>query len=329
MKIGLSRFTFYLEQIKVLSDIAAGQKNPAMWLYNHDARTPFFMLEGLAKLYSGIHNPNRFDKLKEQFKLIEDGFGQIDYYQSLSRSVAHKKQIPKESKLYIKHRLTQNAEQLDALLTDKAWLSDNHKRIKRISKRLKKADWLSPREEVEAFSEFYKSSIRNINEFVDETQGHFDNVEQDVHELRRKLRWLSIYPQALQGAAQYSDDSDTSAHLEKYLTEEIVNSPFNKLPAPAGNTYSLSINKNYFLALSWMIAELGRYKDDGLLITGLCEAMKQTPGCDDEAALARAAELLGVKQRNINDILNDAENITKTFFEENNLKHLIAGTGKL
>ena len=329
MKIGMSRFTFYLEQIKVLSDIATGQKNPALWLFNHDARTPFFMLEGLAKLYSGIHNPKRFDKLKEQFKLMEDGLGQVDYYQSLSRSFAHKKQIPKENKLYIKHRLTQSTEQLDALLIEKGWLSDNHKRIKRISKRLKKADWLNPREEVKAFSEFYKSSIRNIYEFVDETQGHFDNVEEDVHELRRKLRWLSIYPQALQGTVQYADNSETSAHLNKYLTKEIVNSPFNKLPESAGNTYSLNLNKNYFLSLSWMIAELGRYKDEGLLITGLCEAMKEAPGCEDEVALARASELLGVKQRNINDILNDAESITKTFFEENNLKHLIAGTGKL
>ena len=29
------------------------------------------------------------------------------------------------------------------------------------------------------------------------TKFHFSNVEVDVHELRRKLRWLSIYPQAL------------------------------------------------------------------------------------------------------------------------------------
>lgn len=323
MKIGLKRFTFYLEQIRVLTEIAAGQKNSSLWLYKHDARTPFIMLEGLSKLYSGIHNPKRFGKLKEQFKLIEDGLGHIDYYQSLSRSFANKKQIPAESKQYIKNRLIMHSDQLDTILLETGWLSDNNKRIKKITKKLKEADWLSPGEEVEAFSVFYKSAIRNIEKFVDVTKSHFDNVEQDVHELRRKLRWLSIYPQALQGAMQYADESVPATHLEKYLTEEIINSPFNKLPS-LDNNHSLKINKEYFLALSWMIAQLGRYKDEGLLITGLCEALEQAPGCNDEATFNKATELLGSKQRKMKDILNDAEAIALTFFEEKNLQHLIA-----
>lgn len=51
MNKGLSRFAFYTQQIEVLLNKAREQRNPAMWLFDNNARTPFFMLEGLAKIY--------------------------------------------------------------------------------------------------------------------------------------------------------------------------------------------------------------------------------------------------------------------------------------
>jgi hypothetical protein len=113
MKNGLSRFTFYLEQIKALLNNARKQKNPSLWLFSNNARSPFFMLESLAKIYAKMHNPKMFGNLKDKFKFIEDVAG---------------------------------------------------------------------------------------------TNYHFVNVENDVHELRRKLRWLSIYPQSLRGAIQFAPD---------------------------------------------------------------------------------------------------------------------------
>jgi hypothetical protein len=326
MNNGLSRFTFYTQQIKILFNKAREQKNPGMWLFNNNARTPFFMLEGLAKIYADMHNTKKFGKLKEHFELIEDGLGQIDYYLSLSIAFAAKKQIPTGCKQYIKKQLDQRVAQLNEVLADKDWLSDDNKRIKKITKKLNGANWLNPTEEVEAISGFYKASIATITEFVAETNYHFDNVEKDVHELRRKLRWLSIYPQALQGAIQYATDTKAAPHLKKYLTKEIINSPYNKFPAADNNTSFFMLHKSYFLALSWMIAQLGSLKDEGLLLTGLCEAIKQNTCCNEEETLAKAYTLLGRKQRKMQAILDNAETITKTFFKENNLQHLIART---
>jgi hypothetical protein len=73
---------------------------------------------------------------------------------------------------------------------------------------------------------------------------------------------------------------------------------------------------------------LGRLKDEGLLLTGLCEAIRQSTSCREEEALAKAYALLGKKQHKIQEILDNAEAITKTFFKENNLQHLIAGIAK-
>ena len=53
---GPARFLYYLTKLQSLFDKAAKQKNPALWLYNNDARTPLFMLEGLAKMYISINN---------------------------------------------------------------------------------------------------------------------------------------------------------------------------------------------------------------------------------------------------------------------------------
>jgi uncharacterized coiled-coil protein SlyX len=325
MKNGLNRFGFYTQQVEGLMNQAREQRAPAMWLFKNNARTPFFMLEGLAKIYAGMHNTKKFGKLKEHFKLVEDGLGQIDYYNWLSIAFASKKEISAQCRQYVRNQLDQRVILLNKVLADEDWLSDNNKRIKKMTKKLSEASWLNPVKEVEAITAFYEKSIAGISEFVARTNYQFDNVEKDVHELRRKLRWLSIYPQALQGAIQYGRETRAAAHLKKYLTEEIINSPYNKLPAAGNNTSFIMLHKSCFLALSWMIEKLGIIKDEGLLLTGLCEAIKQSTGCTEEAALKKAYLQLGRKQRRLREILDDAEVITKTFFEEKNLQHLLAG----
>jgi len=326
MKKGLSRFMFYTDQLKALLNEARDQNNPAMWLFKNNARTPSFMLEALARIYSEMHNPKRFGKLKDQFKLIEDGLGQIDYYNMLYQAFSTGKRIPAMYRNYIKSRLEQSAADLNETLTDKEWLPKPGVRIKKITKKLKDANWMASGKEIEALSDIYRSSIAEIEEFVAGKSYTYDNVEVDVHELRRKLRWLSIYPQALRGAIQYAEGRRSSQRLKKYLTEEILNSPYNKLPQPGSNASFLLLNKNYFLCLSWMIAKLGELKDEGLLLTGLTEAIKQVTSGTDEEVMSKAKSLLGRNQRSMQTILDEAEEITKTFISEKILQHLITVT---
>ncbi len=314
-----------MDQITILLEKARVQNDPAGWLFANNARTPFFMLEGLAKLYGGIHNTKKFGKIKKQFKLIEDGLGQLDYYNWLSIAFNDKKQITSACREYVKVQSQKQAAQLNELLVDKGWIPDDNRRIKKIVNKLDEIEWMNPEEEAAAISAYYEKAVSSITDFVAESNYCFDNVENDVHELRRRLRWLSIYPQAMQGVIRYAEKIDSAGHLKKYLTPEIVNSPYNKLPVPGDNTSFVLLNKNYFLALSWMIAKLGSLKDEGLLVTGLCEAVKQTTGCSEEDALTEAYNQLGGEQRKMREILDEAETVTRTFFEEDNLKHLISG----
>lgn len=328
MKKGFNRFNFYIQQIRDLMEKARAEKDPAMWLFQNNARTPFFMLEALSRIYGGIHNRKEFDKLRLRFKQIEDGLGQIDYFNSLYLAFQSDKKINPEYVDYMKQRMDESSSRLNELLIGEGWLTDKHVRIEKIITKLEDADWLKPTKEVDEMAEFYKASIDNINELISKTRYLFDNVEEDVHEIRRRLRWLSIYPQAMQGVFQYDAASHAPAYLNKYLTKEITDSPFNKLPPPGSNTSFVILNKYYFLALSWMIAKLGVLKDEGLLITGLAEAIRHNTGCSDKDAIRESCAMSGVKQSRIQEILDEAEAVTKKFIKEKNLKHLIVKTIK-
>lgn len=329
MKNGSVRFKYYLNQLQVLLTKASKQKNPGLWLYQNNARTPMFMLEGLSKLYAGMHNKKKFSKIKEHAKLLEDTLGAIDYYDSFAKKFAGNKAIPAAIVNYLQAQAREKTQSLNEILAEKEWLGEKSKRIAKISSKLKDAGWLDAKDEVKTMKKFYEKAIAEIIAFATAEDFHFDNVEADVHELRRKLRWLSIYPQAMQGCIQLVKTKPAAKHLNKYLTPEIVNSPFNKLPDAGSNTHFLLLDQNRFLSLSWMIAELGKLKDNGLGIIAIKEALEQTSGLSEKQAQAKAYKLTGSKQLSLNTILKNADAICAIYFKEKNLEQLIAATAAL
>ena len=326
MKNGLIRFDHFLNQLQELLAKSSKQKNPALWLYQNNARTPLFMLEGLAKLYSGIHNKKKFGKLKAQFKLLEDTIGAIDYYDSFAKEFIKNKKIPAAITTYIQAQSREKLQSLNEILKEKEWLIEGNIRMEKIRKKLAKADWEKEKEEVESIQGFYMLSIKEILNFINKKDFHFENVESDVHEFRRKLRWLSIYPQTLQGSIQLSKAKSTPKFLSKYLTKEITGSPYNIMPDAADHPHFLLFDKNRFYALSWMIAELGKLKDNGLRVQVIKEAILQTSATNEKEALLKAYKICGPKQVSIKQVLSKAEAICKTYCKEKNLETLIMGT---
>ena len=329
MKNGQARFDFFLTQLQTLLDKAAKQKNPALWLYQNNARTPLFMLEGLAKLYAGIHNKKKFTKLKAHFKLLEDAIGQIDYYDAFAKEFAGNKKIPATVVSYLQAQAREKIQSLNEILTEKDWIGSGKSRIEKIRKKLKKADWLDEQKDVEGVRDFYFSSINGILEFSNQKNFHFENVEKDVHELRRMLRWLSIYPQALKGCIQLSQAKKSPAYLSKYLTKAITGSPYNVMPDAGDLRYFLLLDKTRFYALSWMISELGNLKDSGLRLEVIKEALIQSGSTDEKAALIKARSFLGNRQLTGQQVLDQAEAILKTFCKEQNLESLVIGTARV
>jgi hypothetical protein len=322
-------FDFFLNRLDQLLNKAATQKNAAMWLYKNDARTTLFMLEALARLHAGIYKEKRFIKLEAKFKLLEDILGAIDYYDVFAKEFAGNKKIPKAVTAYLQAQTREKTQELNETLTQKKWLAESNNQIARIRKKLSKTGWMKEGAEVKAIYKFYVEAINHILIFLSKEDFHFENIESDVHELRRKLRWLSIYPQALRGSIQLIKAKTHPKSLDKYLTKEIITSPFNKVPDAGNNKHFLLLEQNYFYSLSWMIAELGRLKDSGLRAIVIQEALQQTSSLNDIAALKKTYQLTGKKQLTIPQLLTKADTICKTYFKEKNLEHLIVGVSKI
>jgi hypothetical protein len=325
MSLGLERYNSYLTTLQNLLTKAAIQKNPALYLYQNNARTILFMLEGLSKLYSGLHNKKKFTKIKDHFKQLEDALGAIDYYDGVLKAIEKNKNIPATAIAYLQAQMREKTQYLNEILIEKKWLLAVNNRIEKIRKKLLEANWLQPAAEIVAIDNFYGEAIYEIVAFTQSTNYHFDNMEADVHELRRKLRWLSIYPQAMQGNIQLVADKKNEKLLANYLTKEVKTSPYNKMPDACKNTCFLLLEKNYFLANSWMIDQLGKLKDSGLLIVALKEALQNGSTLTDAAVYKKIYSYLGPKQIKLEKLLASAQTISKQFFSEHIIEHMVVG----
>lgn len=317
------RFKIQLAKVGSLLNEAAIQENPAIWLYEHDLRTPAFMLESLARIYKNLHNKKTFTKLLEKFKTLEDALGQIDYYVVFGKEFKQNKKISSAINQFFDHNANEHIALLNEELKDNGWL--NGKQIKKINNKLNELEWLNEKQEAKAISKFYNTEIAKIQDFVLQTNFMFDDIEAHVHELRRKLRWLSIYCQSLNGLVQLEEKTPVAKHLAKYLTPAIINSPYNKLPESKSLSRFIVLEKNNFFALSWMIAQLGTIKDNGLRVTILTEVFQEVESLSAENANKKAVQVLGNNYPQMQELLAEASKITKQYVSENNLINLFYG----
>ena len=320
---GPGRFEYYLIQLDELFVKASKTENPALFLYQNDARTKLFMLEGLSKLYAGLHDKKRFKYALEYFKSLEDMIGAVDYYDSFAKDFLNDPIMPSTIRLFVESKRDENLKAINEILVKKKWINNDAVRTKKIKRKIKSAAWKIPEKEVKLIKEFYKNEIEKINQFYKDTGAEFTDIELQVHSVRRKLRWLSIYPQALQGCVQFADNGTETPELSKYLTPEIVNSPFNIMPKAGNNQFFFLIERNYFLALSFVISALGKLKDKGLRILVIAEAVQNTQFVTEEIAMERALALNGGNADGLKDSLKKAKEICEPFFAENNLGKLI------
>jgi hypothetical protein len=286
------------------------------------------MLEGLARVYHHIYGEKLFAKLREHFKLLEDALGAIDFYDSFAKEFKANPNTPITVTAYLRTRMLDKKNAFQNLLVEEKWIGKKNGRISKFRRDLEDINWRGEKYEIRGLDSYYKESIEETKVLALESSKGFTELEEEVHEMRRQLRWLSIYPRAMQGAIQLHDSPETSMDMAKYLIPEIVNSPFNKMPDPGDNFYLLLHDRNNFYALSWMISELGKLKDEGLAIYALSEALEATEEKDAAWAAGVACELLRLPPNALDNILKRASDITIPYFEGEYLANLVVGIAK-
>jgi hypothetical protein len=279
------------------------------------------MLEGLARLYAQAHNKKLFTKIKDKAKELEYALGWLDFYYHYYQVFSKNRKLSAEVKAYFTKKLEQSQETCLKLLKKEEWL--NGDRIKKIRKQLKYADWKEEAVEVELFSGIYRSEANEILQFLRDHEFHFADMEHDIHELRRKLRWLSIYPQALQGVVKLIHKSKDKNALVQYHTEAILTSPYNQFQPSKKLAAHLKLGKPQFFALSWLIAELGELKDKGQHIEILTFVLMKLEGLSKEAASEKTYTMLAKTFPKQEVLLKKASDMAQQFASLHVLEELV------
>lgn len=311
------QFDIQLNRISALLEKAKTKGNPAMYLFQNDLRTPLFQLEALARIYRYTGpDKKKFDKMRDKFKIVEDTLGSIDYFNAYGKLFLDNEKIPGDVKFYFSYKEEKAINNLNKLLKNDGWL--NGKQLDKIKSDLRKTDWKDKDEQHKRLLKFYRSEIKEVIDFANEGKTSFRDVEIGIHEFRRKLRWLSIYAQALQGCIELVESEQEKQKLANYLTPSVLGSPYNKLP-PAEDyaLHPLLLSKYGFFSISWMIEQLGLLKDRGFELLALSEAIKETKGISsNKKSMLEAKTFLANKTPALSEILKDANKITKQFFKD-------------
>lgn len=310
LPIGLRRFGTRLarfgELLEASRTIAAGgaeaayrrhphlaQAMPGHRLYVAQGRTPLFQLEALARIERGVRrDPEVFEDLLSDVKRLEDTLGDIDYWWVFLQS-GEKRKLPEELVEWAANKHAQACGRLEGWLAagdwvDHKYLADEEEvtlRVRQLGDALAEQEWAKPKKERRQVGEYFVERLRKVH--ADSLELDMDDLEGGLHELRRKLRWFSIYPSALDGLVTLDESAAPPPGWKAYMVESIVKSPFSKLPAAPPDSEPLAIPAPLFYALSWIIADLGRVKDaaqetefieQGLIATGSSGSPRQWLG---------------------------------------------------
>jgi hypothetical protein len=303
-------FLYYSQQLQVLLTKASKESNPTLWLYHNDVRTILFMLEALTRLHDKAFDEKLFTKWNKRFKKLEDLFGEIDHYLVLESEFKLNKKISKEALKYFSVNAAILVEKCNQRLLEKDWFNN---KLQVFDNKLRQFNVDYNNEYLSELKHSMRIEIDTIINLCSRSNFTFTKIEEEVHELRRKLRWLSIYAQALNGLVQLKKTTKkVKCHLN-YFTKEIVNSPYNKLPPLPKSNVVIEFDKDSFLALSWLINELGNLKDVGLKVQKLADAIFIAEDITREQSIVKAIDSLGLHLDTQKKILKKASELLDFF----------------
>lgn len=320
MKFGHYRFAKQLDKIEHILQDAQTAENRIAYIYENDLRTPFFMLEALCRLYKGMHNSNSFKKLLRHTKAVEDALGHYDFYLALYVQIKDEAGVPEVVRKEALQKQQEAEEALELLLDKNDWWSG--KRLQYWNKKLQSLKWKKEAQENKYIQKYYKKEIKDIYDFIGFAPFPFEDMEDDVHELRRKLRWLSIYCHASDDLIGLKEVYETvPENYTKYLTDKTINSPFSQLNVSVKYQHPVYLNKYSFLALSWAIDAFGTLKDKGLAMHAL-EEIVQGMKLTEEEQKAITHYLKDYDEKNA-ELLETATSYTTQLLIDNVLNTLV------
>jgi hypothetical protein len=269
------------------------------------------MLESLCRLFSKGLKVKGFKTWYNLFKKYEDIMGMINCYEEILGDFKEYPNIPIEIMT-----LWENLRDEKIAILERQFKKDDFlaKRLLNFSEMIEKSKIKFDKKTILQIGKAIQKEIKKISKELTATAYKFTDIESQVHELRRKVRWVGIYSQSLNGLIVLKENKAKFNWEDKYLTESVINSPYHKLVKNKSFEKHILLNKEQFMAFTWLIAQLGELKELGLQVEMLAQGFVKTENITNEQAMIKANHILESKI-SIDDLLQKASEIAKDFFE--------------
>lgn len=278
-------------QLRELFQKAITQKNPAMFLFEKKARTLLFNLESLTRILSKVSEDKQIKVHYKSIKDCEDALGKIDLDHSFYKQFSENKKIKKEQVNYFLNRRDKTLKKWNRKLILNDFYQDTFNRLSDPNR----IDLTGVTSVTKLQQEIEKELGKCLAFFLKHPK-KFTKVEDELHRIRRKLRWLSIYAQSFNGIIVLDTDKKIYAWEKKFITRIEITSPFNTLVLKRNLKQYIHYHKKAFLALSHVINELGQIKDRCIEQQELKKAVFATSGNTPLEATNLVIKQLNIKQ---------------------------------
>lgn len=264
---GLQVINFNLQQLrsKITETLSSYKNNPDSLTLRGDIRVLFFKLQSLTRTYEKATDEAVFTKYRQFFKKFEDLYGKVDLQHTLLTQ-AQKLNEP-ELVTFYKNSKDQATQTLLAELDKNGFLDPKGKVFDRIEKAFNKFDdWKKPKKDKKQQIKILINEAEQLSEDIKDRKFTNADLELGLHELRRKLRWLVIQVQTLNGLTEYAPEEKMKASTQVYLTEllnsnsHLLESSFLKM-RPADIKNPIIIPQNIHAMLSEIVTRIGAEKD--------------------------------------------------------------------
>ncbi|MEI7670460.1 MAG: hypothetical protein WCJ33_10300 [Pseudomonadota bacterium] len=299
--------------------------SPGQALHSNDGRTPFFQLQGLARIDSKIGKDiSKAERLLLDFKEIEDALGKYDYWVSMLDN-NKKWKFPVVIENYFTNQSYYQLGILEDRLLNEGWLIKENNEFKysehafeRIKKSIKKVDFYGTEKEQKKLLQFFRDEVIEIHDKVKSNQIDLGDLEMGVHEFRRKIRWIGIYCSALMGKVRI-EQGKKDEPLFQFVTKERSSLKFNQLPFNKNQEDPLYFLQGGYYAISDLIKGIGDIKDPGLATKEMLQVGKLF-GLNDSVIKKH----LGKDYYPYNKVVKDSKDLVHKFLFNENILLLVA-----
>jgi hypothetical protein len=278
MSIAKERLMVYTRELQEILLSAARKREKGQFFYANKGRDILFRLEALTRLYRTIQDKKFFDGWYKEFKALEDTLGALDHGDAMFREFSSYKPLKKSAEKILLSRFNEEMGFLNDTLVNNGWLSGE--KLREFESGLESLSWKENEEDLLSFAEGLLTELQKLEEKYRGGELDLYVLEEGLHEFRRRLRWISIYSSAANGAVQLRMVKTMGPEFGKYCIKSVTESPFNMMPRVPKGIRPIEFQSHYFYAMSWLINLLGELKDVGMRYETFKELNAQLPSAD-------------------------------------------------